>query len=199
VAKKKRVMVQAVRQAMKSVAEKKWFDVSVTGQTPNAGGLFPIPCLNQIDDGTLDTERVGAKITLTAVQYHLQGHLLPGDTGGNAVRVILYADKQANGLTTTVTSILQDADFRGFRNLDNLERYDILDDRVISFDSPAGVSAVLVPQRAHASVYKKVNYTCSYAGAAATIPLTTCIGVLVIAVNGNGEYAIRTRVRFIDM
>lgn len=189
-----------VSQALRQVAEKKWFDVLSSGQTPSTGGAFPISCAQSIDDGTLDTERVGAKISLTAVQYHFEGALVGTDTASNLVRIILYADKQPNGATATVTQILQNNDFLSFRNLDNLERFDILDDSIVELKAEAGISGTLVVSRCYKGVYKKVNYQSSYASDAGTFPIAGAnIGMLVIAKSSTGVYSVRTRVRFVDM
>lgn len=189
-----------VSQALRQVAEKKWFDTLASGQNPTTGGAFPISNANSIDDGTLDTERVGAKIQLTAVQYHFEGALASTDTASNLVRLILYADKQPNGATATVTQILQNNDFLSFRNLDNLDRFDILDDSIVELKAEAGVSGTLVMSRCYKGIYKKVNYPVAYASDAGTFPISgACIGLLVIAKSATGVYSVRTRVRFMDV
>lgn len=188
-----------VKQALRSVAEKKWYDSLNSGLSPVVAGAFAISSAVTIDDGTEDFERVGAKINITAVQYHLEASLDAAETGSNLLRVILFCDKQSNGAAPTVTNILQNADFLSFRNLDNLQRFDILDDTILELNASAGVSGTLIGDSVYKGIYKKVDYVASYASAAATTPLTNNIGVLVLGKNTNGTYSLRTRVRFTDV
>lgn len=188
-----------VKQAMRSVAEKKWFDTLGSALSPTTGGAFVLGGMTSIDDGTEDFERVGAKISITAVQYHLEASLDAAETGSNLVRVILFCDKQSNGSAPTVTNILQNADFLSFRNLDNLQRFDILDDTVLELNASAGVSGTLIGDSVYKGVYKKVDYVASFASAAGAVPLTNNIGMLVIAKNTNGTYNVRSRLRFTDV
>ena len=188
-----------VKQAMRSVAEKKWFDSTQSSLTPNAGGAFVVAGMTSVDDGTEDFERVGAKINITAVQYHLEASLDAAETGSNLVRVILFCDKQSNGSAPTVTAILQNNDFLSFRNLDNLQRFDILDDTVLELNASAGVSGTLIGDSVYKGVYKKVDYVASFASGAGAVPLTNNLGMLVIAKNTNGTYAVRSRIRFTDI
>lgn len=188
-----------VKQAMRSVAEKKWFDATQAGLTPATAGAFVLAGMTAIDDGTEDFERVGAKINITAVQYHLEASLDAAETASNLVRVILFCDKQANAAAPTVTQILQNNDFLSFRNLDNLQRFDILDDTVLELNASAGVSGTLIGDAVYKGVYKKVDYVASWASGAGAIPLTNNIGMLVIAKNTNGTYSVRSRLRFTDI
>jgi len=188
-----------VKQAMRSVAEKKWFDALGSSLSPVVAGALIVGGMTSVADGTEDFERVGAKINITAVQYHLEASLDAAETGSNLVRVILFCDKQANGSAPSITGILQDADFLSFRNLDNLQRFDILDDSMIELKASAGVSGTLIGDSVYKGVYKKVDYVASFSSAAGAVPLTNNIGLLVLAKNTNGTYNVRTRIRFTDV
>lgn len=112
--------------------EKKFFDSDITSVAAiNTGTIFNSLCL--VPQGTTDQTRVGNKITIRNINLKCFAGL---DDQGTAVfatgnlRVILFVDKQTNGATAAVTDILKTASISSFRNMDQVDRFQILKDKV---------------------------------------------------------------------
>lgn len=122
--------------------ELKFFDVShgaftvpITGIVTNAGSIVNIP------QGAGESERVGRKCTIKSI--HARGQLtLPStDSAGqtdDVVRIILYHDRQCNGASTSITSILKNDNWRSYVNLSNKNRFRILATQVVAINTTCG-------------------------------------------------------------
>lgn len=109
-----------------------------------AGVIFPTICV--VKQGSSATERIGRKIFIKRVQAKLKIHLLnyqdatgTGDMSNQRVRILMYLDKQANGAAATVTTLLANSTIAGglvrpeihsWRNMEHVDRYRILYDKV---------------------------------------------------------------------
>lgn len=104
--------------------EKKFLDTSVLNNVDVTAGV--IINLALVPQGQTDVTRIGNKITATSIACR---GLTTQDTATNGtLRIIVFIDKQANGAAAAVTDILETANFASFRNLDNVDRFDILVD-----------------------------------------------------------------------
>lgn len=122
-----------------SAGELKWFDLTFSDST--LGGTVFIPTLgswNIIDQGVGESQRIGRKCVIKKIQIRWDAALNPQASGvggnSNQMRVILYLDKQANGAIATIGTILQTTDIRSFRNMENIGRYQILMDKLVTFN-----------------------------------------------------------------
>lgn len=186
-----------VKAAMVQAAEKKFFDDVVTNQTPSTAAQ--IDSVVTMGGGSDESLRIGNQCQFVSTGYHFTGNLIAADTTGNSVRVILFIDRQSNAATATATAILQTDAFDAYYNMDNVDRFEILDDRIIDLPAFAGVAGTVVPQTVNVNVYKKLkDCKTSYASNAAVIPLTNNIGNLQIARNTAGNYRLTHRSRFVD-
>ncbi len=182
--------------------------VSATGDIQNAGTINIIP-----QDVTEKT-RVGRKCTIRSIGWRykmalpeVNGAATP--TAGDICRVILYLDKQANGLTATVTGILETANYQSFNNLANKSRFRILHDKqhTLNYDTLAshGFAADtfdMAQKHVNAKFFKKCNIPLEFDDSANTGVLTTIrsnnLGVLLISATGVCGFDSKFRLRFSD-
>lgn len=131
---RKRVPIKRVRlprTRISTAIEKKYLDTSIQNTSDISAGVI-LNSLVLVPQGTTDVTRIGNKITVTNI--NLRGFAANDDlttalTGGGYLRVILYVDKQANGATAAVTDILKSAVIHSFRNMDQVDRFIILQDK----------------------------------------------------------------------
>jgi len=114
--------------------EKKYWDGSPIDFVGNAtgGNVFPT-LIAGIVQGTTDNTRIGGKICVTNVNCRGFRNMASYGTAaffGGYLRVVLYIDKQCNGANALVTDILQSATINAFRNMNNLDRFIILKDKM---------------------------------------------------------------------
>nr|WAE42203.1 MAG: capsid protein [Cressdnaviricota sp.] len=118
---------------------------------PNASYIFPVTSvsgwftpLNIISDGAGPTQRIGRKIVLKSIQF--KGSLdvdgLSTTVTGYGRYMIIY-DRQPNGITPPLTSLLQtyttanvsSVDSTSMVNMDYRDRFTILKDKTVLFPS----------------------------------------------------------------
>lgn len=124
------------------------FDIDVNpvtsaGSIPNNGSLVLIA------QGATESTRIGRKSVIRNILWRYS-IVLPGTAGVNAMvndsdtlRIILYLDKQCNGVTATAggnDGILNEALIHSFNNLVNKGRFTILMDRTTSINHLTGGS-----------------------------------------------------------
>ncbi len=121
-----------------SGSELKFFDVDVTDAVVASGGTIQnTGSLNLISQGTGEEQRIGRKCTIKSAHWRYRVKLPPTDADalpgeGDSVRIIVYVDKQCNGVTAAVTDILEDDDIHSFRNLANSQRFNLLMDKMVT-------------------------------------------------------------------
>ena len=166
--------------------------------------------INKIAQGVTEVTRVGRKCTITGVNWHFliwlpEQNAVATPLAGDSVRIILYVDKQTNGATAAVTDLLESADWRSFRNLANVSRFNVLMDKTTSVnymtlasDGADVVSSAQVNE--HGEFYKKCSVPIEFdAGAGAITEIrSNNIGVLIISSNGTANFSSKLRVRFSD-
>lgn len=136
-----------------AVNEKKFFDIdNTTGVFPGTTGDI-IDSFLKIKQGTAENERIGRLIRVHSI--FMQGTLLLPTTGlvaesSDLVRIIIYIDKQTNGLAATVGDILEPSptiNFLSFRNLAQSRRFQILMDKKYALSAGGAVGAGSVEKR----------------------------------------------------
>jgi len=189
--------------------EYKFFDTQVNVVPAPALG-FILPSLNLVVQGITEDTRVGRKMTIKSINWHMQaatptyeGTVDPGQ--GDALRVILYLDKQCNGAAAGVTDILESAGWQEFRNLAENQRFDILMDKTIDIN-PGTLASFAVNDfngvriRHSSSFFKKCNIPIEYNGPSGLIGTirSNNLGVLIIAANGTADFISKVRIRYSD-
>lgn len=195
------------RYSAASGGESKFFDVTLDDAVvATAGGLTD--SINKIAQGTTESERDGRKCTVTSVHWKYEISLpeidaLATANSSDAVRVIMYVDKQANGATAAVTDLLETANYQSFYNLANQQRFRILTDvvhqinyKTLASDGAGLVSSAQVLQEYRKSCAVRLPLEFSATTGAITEIRSNNIGVLLISRNGIAGFNSELRVRF---
>lgn len=165
-------------QGMSQAQELKFKDVGLSKtDITQAGQVFGTGSLITIPSGTGESQRVGRKVWIKNIGFRFTLNL-PGVPNGVAgisevVRMILYLDKQCNGVTALPLDILEDDDYQGFNNLSNKERFTIMMDKRITLNRQATGSSDVINFHAEISheynMYKKCYIPVEYSGTDGTI------------------------------
>lgn len=186
-----------VAAAIRQVSEKKFFDSSLGSSAPSATGAIQSGLLFMAN-GTDDQTRIGNSINVTSIGYKFVGTLATSETTENAVRVILFRDIQSNGAAPTVADVLTTAAFDSYFNPDNVERFEILDDRIIRVGACTGTTTAILPMIATSNCYKKLSFKSTYTSNSAIVPSSNNLCILTIGRNTAGTYTFRIRARYTD-
>ncbi len=122
--------------------ERKFFDLAFDDTSvPNTGTI--LDSANEIAQGTGEDDRLGRKCTIVRFDWRYTIQLLAGTTAdaSEIIRVIIYLDKQCNGVTATVANILETVDYQSFYNLSNSNRFSILYDKTHAINATAAFGA----------------------------------------------------------
>lgn len=197
--------------------EKKFLDTTLsTTAITSTGIILNSGTLNVIPQGDTQSERNGRKCTVTNIVAHFNIKL-PFDAAGtdlddmhNKVRIILYQDMQCNKATATVAQILQATNVNSFRNLEYIDRFKLLHDKMyvsnpkaISLDV-AGTGFAHPSQIVSVKINKKVRIPLTFDSTATTGAIGTItsnnIGMLAIATNSDPLSFLDgiVRIRFVD-
>ncbi len=192
--------------------ELKFHDLDINVANTATAGVIAEDSCNTIAQDTTESTRVGRKCTIRSINWRWNAVLL--DTVSTQVpgtpettRIILYLDKQTNGVTAAVTDILETADFQSFNNLANKSRFRILMDRSFTLAVTAGAGDGTAAndwtgQGLNDSFYKKCNIPIEYDNTATTGAIATVrsnnIGVLVIGDGTGTSIGSKMRLRFSD-
>lgn len=195
-----------------SAGELKWIDFDLADSSVAANGVF-FPTngdLPLIAAGTGESQRVGRKVWIKKIQmkYTVTLSATSGATIGAAkdrVRVILYHDKQCNGAIPAASIILQTVTVNGFRNMENIGRFNILYDKIhvmnitaAAGDGGANDTPVIARQ---GQFYKNCNIPIEYSGTAGTIGeiRSNNLCILVVATDAEASQFLATvRLRYLD-
>jgi hypothetical protein len=122
--------------------ELKYLDTVITHATVSDTGSLT-ESLNNIPEGTSESQRIGRKVIVKGV--YLKGNaILKQQTAGmsshsSRLRIIMYLDKQCNGGAATVDNLLKNPTggqlMNAFRNLENSQRFRMLCDYTVSLDT----------------------------------------------------------------
>ncbi len=196
-----------------SEQEAKFLDVNVTDAVVGtAGAVQTSGTINVIPQGVTESERVGRKCCIKAINWRYEITLPEGDAivtpeQGDVVRQILFLDTQCNGATAAVTDILESAVFQSFNNLANKGRFRILMDRFhqINYKGLGSDNAGVISQAKvihHYDFFKKCDIPIEYDNSASTGVISTIrtnnLGVLSISAHGVAGMDGKFRLRFTD-
>ncbi len=189
--------------------ELKFHDVALDDAVIASGGNIT-PTINIIPQGVTEIQRIGRKCTLRSVHWKYRVDLPEVNAVAtpntiDEVRVIMYLDKQCNGLTAVATDILETATIRSFRNLANSGRFTILMDRlhVINWGTLASSVATEIQQAEVVREYsfnKKCEIPIEFnAGNGVLTEIrSNNLGVLLVGLNGTAGFLSSIRLRFSD-
>ncbi len=194
----------------KGPGESKFHDIVVVdGVVSGNGDIQNTGSVNLIAQGTTESERIGRKCTINSIGFRyvvslprLLASATP--TESDIVRVIVYVDKQCNGLAAAVTDILESTIFFSYRNLSNSSRFTILCDKNHTINYPTFTSTQNADTfdaqgvSRYYSFFKKVNIPIEYNSTTGAITeiRTNNIGVLLISANGVAGFTGTIRLRF---
>lgn len=183
--------------------EKKWLDLATNSTADLTGGIFG--SFTGIAQNTTDNGRIGNKICIKNLNGKVivyQDDMTTTSYGQGIMRVIIFIDKQANGAVPLVTDILETANWLSFRNMDQVDRFVILKDKVC----PA---SLITSNTTHTSTGAKFfkfqkkffNLDIHYSSTTGAITevRSNNLGVLFITNNTNVNLEGSWRAKFTDM
>ncbi len=189
--------------------ELKFHDVDFNSVSIPIAGVIQ-NSINFIAQGVSESQRIGRKCTIRAINWHWQLERGEIDDAAalstpNSVRVIMYQDKQANGATAVVTDVLESADFQSFRNLSNSQRFVILYDKTITLNitnlaSPSAADTSSSAVKRNGAFYKKCNIPLEFNAAAGNMAeiRSNNLGLLLISDDNDTDINSKIRLRFSD-
>ncbi len=188
--------------------ELKFFDLDIDDTAIANTGTIVADSVNEIVQGTGETERIGRKCTIRSINWRFEVRLPAQTTSATAsdvARIILYQDKQANGATAAVLDILETANYQSFNNLANKGRFRTLMDRTYDLTAQAGggdgttedYGQIIISD----TLFKKVNIPIEFSGTDGAIDKikSNNIGFLTISRSGVAAFASKMRIRFSDL
>lgn len=118
----RRMTSRPTRRGTFNYLERKQINRSIA-LTPLAAGAVVL--LNRVAVGTNDNQRIGNQVMLKTLQIHVEIRALAASFT-QRMRIALVYDRQPNGALTTIGSIFDTNNPRGFMNLNRRLRYKIL-------------------------------------------------------------------------
>ncbi len=111
--------------------ELKFHDIDINDASVASGGNIAEDSCVTIPQGVTEVQRLARLCTVKSINWRFTVNLLANASVGvgDTLRVILYLDKQCNGVAATVTGILESDDYQSFNNLANKSRFRTLMDR----------------------------------------------------------------------
>ncbi len=196
-------------------AEMKFHDIDIDDAVIAVGGTIQNSgTVNIIPEGVGEEERIGRKITIRKILWRYSLKIAAGTTGAatsDIIRVIMYQDKQCNGLTAVKSGdagILESDSFLSFNNLSNTGRFRILYDKTHRIQVSAGSGRGSTDTLDYAEAlqtgkfFKNCNIPIEYDNSASTGALTSIrsnnLGVLLLSREGSVEFESKMRLRFSD-
>lgn len=215
---KKTVTTKKIEKVVKRLAVKEdRKDAKVFRPTAVSAGVIPATAgntymLNNIAQGDNDNQRNGNKITLLRIKMLGEISLPTTTTVANMndiLRIIIFKDKQCNGVQATVTSILDTANIWSFYNEDNIpenhpRRFTIYYDKFHTISaSGVGFQGTYIESGTTRKVFKlnkKLNIPIQFNSTtgAITEQNSNTLGLLVISLQGAMYIDWNTEVSFCD-
>ncbi len=170
-------------------AEFKFLDTSQGLTGSSSAGVIHTASFNVIPQGNTESNRIGRKCTIKAIQLRGQVQMATTVTlaqATNRIRVIMYKDKQTNGTAVAaVTEILETASVDSFRNLSNSGRFDILMDKTFVLNFTAGNGTGMAEMAKGFQYFKRCNIPIEFDNSATTGVIATQrtnnIGLMTVA------------------
>lgn len=199
--------------------ERKFLDTDPGEVTAGATGTIHSASLCVIPQNATQSGRDGRLVTIKSLRIKGYLELQAATSTANAsdfVRVIVYVDKQTNGAAATPALILANdpsnaaVTTESFRNLENVDRFDILYDKTFGMTSPVSFAAAGATPTVQTPVAvlknikmsKKLNLPIVYDSTLATGAIETIrsnnIGILTVSALGRINCGFVARVRYSD-
>lgn len=186
--------------------ELKFHDLDINDASVAQNGTIIEDSCNTIAQGVTESQRIGRKCTIRAINWRYEFEMIPtGPSSDEVIRLILYLDKQCNGATATITGILESDDFQSFNNLANKSRFTILMDRTVTQNLSGlggnGTTNIFGSSTIIGSFYKKCNIPIEYDSTTGAITevRSNNLGVLILGKTGGlTVFGSKMRLRFSD-
>lgn len=129
-----------------------------------------------IEQGTGESQRLGRKVVLRSIEFHLTFHWQPGQVAAvayNRIRMLVLVDKQTNGAIFQHSDIFETNEMDAFYNLVNQGRFRIMKDSIYNFNvraqMPSDVNVIpneFVPAQVTKTmrIKKRLNLPIEYSG-----------------------------------
>lgn len=186
----------------------KFHDVSLVDVVvPSTGVIIDSMCL--IAQGITESTRIGRSCTIRKIGWKWSVELPETETDNDscdAIRMIVFQDKQCNGATAAILDVLESATYHSFQNLANKGRFRILYNHTVDLNASSGgpASTTTTSYGCHAKSgewHKKVNINLQYDAAAGAITELTSNNIGVILITSAGKCGVKLsqfRLRFDD-
>lgn len=166
-------------------AELKFHDVTANVTGISTVGNIAADSLNEIAQGTTESQRIGRKCTIRNMSMRFRFDLNPESAAvdnATVCRVIVYIDKQCNGATAAVTDILETANVYAYRNLANSGRFRTLMDRFYVLNAQNGTATSTGKYSVFGQMFWSLNLPIEYSSTTGAISeiRSNNIGVMVI-------------------
>ncbi len=183
--------------------ENKFVDTQVAfGAISSVGQIVNLSVIAQ---GTTESTRIGRKCAINAIMVRIHAYIVSAanlNNGSDVMRIMIIQDKQVNGAEFGVLDVLETANFQSFRNLANVQRFNILKDWKIVLNASGGVgdgtTNHTVKSMVDQNCYIKRNITIEYSGPNGSITETKSNGLFILFITAHGFTAVtyRSRLRF---
>ncbi len=197
---------------MRPANELKFHDIDVDDAVVATGGTIQnAGSINLIGQNITESTRIGRKCTIKSIGWRFTVSLPEVDAASappnpDTVRVLLYQDSQANGVTAAVTDILESAHYQSFNNLANKSRFSTLMDKTVALNFTTGLGigadSDYTSVRKEFSFFKKCVIPLEFSGVADPAAMTEVrsnnLGVLLISQAGVAKFDSKFRLRFSD-
>lgn len=135
--------------------ELKFVDLGINFTLTNGPAFVGSLCYNAVSQGLTGSSRIGQSISVKSFAYNINIDLPTGATAPVNVRIIVFWDKQANGVAPSATAVLTAANINAFMNMANKLRFTVLRNHYISL-SPNGTQTVYIDE------FVKINMQSQY-------------------------------------
>lgn len=170
----------------------------------------PVPVVGVVTDtivgvtqGVMEQNRIGRKIFIKHVSFKIN-IILPQTTnlndGNDAIRLIVFVDKQTNGATAQTTAILRVPGLLAHYDLPNRERFNIMYDETWTLNASAAEAGASYRSQQNKQLDFAVNVPIDFTGPSGNVTAITSnnISFLLVSENAAAEFNVITRVRFQD-
>lgn len=175
--------------------EKKFLDVTTNDADMATGAqIFNSGTQCVIAQGAGESQRIGRRVTITNINWRYLITLPSQDAMtecAEVVRVMCIWDKQANLATATAANVLSAANIYGFNNLDNINRFVVLHDKIHTINATAAIhtGAVIATgdRNEYFEMYKRCSIPIEYTGATGAIGEITSNNIFCMAITEDGD------------
>ncbi len=184
--------------------ELKFHDVDLDDAAISVAGTVT-GTINIIPQGVTESDRVGRKCTIRAIGWrwniNYPSQAVMASTS-DAVRLIMYLDKQANGGAAVTLDLLETDDYQSFNNLSNSGRFRVLYDRTVDMYQPTAIAGPVTGEKeVSGTFFKQCNIPIEFSAATGAIAeiRSNNLGVILFSHGGFCRFDSKIRLRFSDV